>query len=220
MSQNLDLSFNLEPSQNLDLSLNLDQTLKKNKTKKKVSSLSVDDTNEINETNKIIQDITMEYLLNGSLNKVDHPFHPTSYRDKKFYRKRIIQLTKDLLSDEIDCVFYHDDIYRAFDKFIHTSIDYFKTIDRSDILQEDYKDLEENLNHLDDFLEPSDISIENANKGMMRQIYIKNSTLDGLVKRTILKKEEPILPKKKKINLKDPELKNKGIGKKNNLTNN
>ena len=55
---------------------------------------------------------------------------------------------------------------------------------------------------------------------MMRQIYIKNSTLDGLVKRTILKKEEPVLPKKKKINLKDPELKNKGIGKKNNLTNN
>lgn len=213
------MSQNIEPSQNIELSFNLEPTQKKNKIKKKDCSLSIDDTNEINETNKIIQDITMEYLLNGSLHKVDQ-FHPTSYKDKKFYRKRIIQLTKDLLSDEIDSVFYHDDIYRAFDKFIHTSIDYFKTIDRSDILQEDYKDLEENLNHFDDFLEPSNISIENANKGMMRQIYIKNSTLDGLVKRTVLKKEEPILPKKKKINLKDPELKNKGIGKKNNLTNN
>ena len=219
MSQNIEPSQNLDVSINLDTAKNLEPTPKKNKIKKKDCSPSIHDKNEINETNKIIQDITMEYLLNGSLNKVD-PFHPTSYKDKKFYRKRIIQLTKDLLSDEIDSVFYHDDIYRAFDKFIHTSIDYFKTIDRSDILQEDYKDLEENLSHLDDFLEPSDISIENANKGMMRQIYVKNSTLDGLVKRTILKKEEPILPKKKKINLKDPELKNKGIGKKNNLTNN
>jgi hypothetical protein len=53
----------------------------------------------------------------------------------------------------------------------------------------------------------------------MRSINIKTNTLDGLVKRTIIKKEEPILPKKKKINLKDPELKNKGVGKKDNLTN-
>jgi hypothetical protein len=59
-----------------------------------------------------------------------------------------------------------------------------------------------------------------ANKYMMRSIALSNATLDSLVKRKVIKKEDPILPKQKKINLKDPELKNKGVCKKNNLTNN
>ena len=50
----------------------------------------------------------------------------------------------------------------------------------------------------------------------MRSIKIKeNPTLDKFVKRTVTVSEtEPILPKQKDINLRDPILKNKGVNKK------
>ena len=136
-------------------------------------------------------------------------------------------MTKDLLSlEEENKESYSPDLYKSFYKFINISIDYFQTIDKTDIIQEDYKDLEDSITKFDDILgteeNDSSDSLLNANKQMMRQIHLKTATLDGLVKRTLIKKEEPILPKKKKINLKDPELKNKGVIKKNNnnLTNN
>ena len=184
-----------------------------------------------NKSNQIVQDITIEYLLSGSLNKMNQSISkPTPFKNKKFYRKRLIQLTKDLLNEDEreENPVYHPDIYRSFYKYINTSIDYFQTIDRNDIIQEDYKDLEQEFaleKEEDLFPEFNDDlehhgTLEQANQQMMRQINMKNYTLDGLVKRTVIKKEEPILPKKKKINLKDPELKNKGVGKKNNLTNN
>ena len=194
-----------------------------------------------NKSDQIVQDITIEYLLNGSFNKRNQSIlKPTPLKNKKFYRKRLIQLTKDLLTENenenengiLEKPIYHPDIYRSFYQYINTSIDYFQTIDRNDIIQEDYKDLygEEKLvleeeGETDLFPEFKDDleyngTLEQANKHMMRQINMRNYTLDGLVKRTVIKKEEPILPKKKKINLKDPELKNKGVGKKNNLTNN
>jgi hypothetical protein len=186
------------------------------------------DDDFINQSNKILQDITLEYMANSnSLNKIKLSSlnKSTSLKNKKFYRKRIVQLTKDLLTEEIENPdLYHPDIYRSFYKYINTCIDFFQTVDRTDIIQEDYKDLEDSVSQLDDLLEKEEMdannSMEKANKHIMRQINIKNATLDGLVKRTVIKKEEPILPKKKKINLKDPELKNKGVGKKNNLMNN
>jgi len=209
---------------------------RKERKEKKLEFEKIEETNKnleedndiINKSNQIVQDITIEYLLSGSLNKMNHSISkPTPFKNKKFYRKRLIQLTKDLLNEEEsqENPVYHPDIYRSFYKYINTSIDYFQTIDRNDIIQEDYKDLEEGEGEEDLFPEFNDDleyhgTMEQANKQMMRQINMKNYTLDGLVKRTVIKKEEPILPKKKKINLKDPELKNKGVGKKNNITNN
>ena len=214
-------------------------TKKKEKKERKLELEKIEETNILmkenekqfeeddikNKSNQIVQDITIEYLLSGSLNKMNQSISkPTPFKNKKFYRKRLIQLTKDLLNEDDENPVYHPDIYRSFYKYINTSIDYFQTIDRNDIIQEDYKDLElegkEDLfPEFNDNLEHH-VTMEQVNKQMMRQINMKNYTLDGLVKRTVIKKEEPILPKKKKINLKDPELKNKGVGKKNNLTNN
>jgi hypothetical protein len=179
----------------------------------------------------MVQEITLEFMANSnSLNKKNtFPVNqPISFKNKKFYRKRIIQLTKDLLSDEKENPeLYPPDIYHSFNKYIQLCIDSFQSIDRTDILQEDYKDLEHSISQNDgdkhiesDLDSDQNYSLNQANKNMMRQINIKNATLDGLVKRTVIKKEEPILPKKKKINLKDPELKNKGVVQKNNLTNN
>jgi hypothetical protein len=187
---------------------------------------------EANTLQEKVNEINLHYLLNDFKQTIQSK-KPVSSKNKKFYRKRVIQLTKDLFND--DCVVdgdhlleshkkYHPDIYKSFESYIATCIDYFQTIDRTDILQEDYKDLEDSLTQLDNLLEPDESgslehTTQDADKYIMRQINMKNATLDNLVKRTVIKKEEPILPKKKKINLKDPELKNKGISKKDNLTN-
>jgi hypothetical protein len=182
------------------------------------------------ETNQKVQEITLEYLCNYNSNSHLHTNVKkkiiTTDKNKKFYRKRIIQVTKDLLevsSIEEKKTCYPPDIERSFQKYIESCIDHFQTIDRTDLLQEDYKNLEESLASLDTIFDSSNIDLEksvfDANQQLIRSLHMKPNTLDGLVKRTVIKKEEPILPKKKKINLKDPELKNKGISKKDNLTN-
>jgi len=66
-------------------------------------------------------------------------------------------------------------------------------------------------------------STEEANQLMMRSIKISHppSLLDNFVKVKNTKPHvEQIIPKQKDINLKDPVLKNKGIRKKKNITNN
>jgi hypothetical protein len=214
---------------------NILELKEENKSDKEKNDNLEEEYNIKNKSDQIVEDITIEYLLSGSFNKRNQSISkPPPLKNKKFYRKRLIQLTKDLLTENeierTDQPVYHPDIYRSFYQYINTSIDYFQTIDRNDIIQEDYKDLygeregegegiTELFPEFKDDLEYNE-TLEKANKHMMRQINMKNYTLDGLVKRTVIKKEEPILPKKKKINLKDPELKNKGVGKKNNLTNN
>jgi len=63
---------------------------------------------------------------------------------------------------------------------------------------------------------------DEANMLMMRTIKITEpNALEKLVKRTTTKlQKKPIMPLQKDINLKDPNLKNKGICKKNNIDNN
>ena len=209
----------------------IEKSKKSDKSKKKKKKTVRFETKPISQnlSEKFVQDVTLEFMGNDHFNKATSSsnIYQTSIKNKKFYRKRIIQLTKDLLSlEEENKESYSPDLYKSFYKFINISIDYFQTIDKTDIIQEDYKDLEDSITKFDDILgteeNDSSDSLLNANKQMMRQIHLKTATLDGLVKRTLIKKEEPILPKKKKINLKDPELKNKGVIKKNNnnLTNN
>ena len=107
----------------------------------------------------------------------------------------------------------------AYDNFINASINYFKTIDSTDLLQEEYKTLDEqeaiNINDIPELGE--DIAVEEADKLMMRSIKITTQTLDKYVKRKSTKPEEKlILPKQKEVNLLDPELKVKGIQSNNN----
>ena len=106
------------------------------------------------------------------------------------------------------------DVKYAYDNFINSSINYFKTIDNNDLLQEEYKTLDEaaleNINAIPEL--GDDIAVEEADKLMMRSIKIKTPSLDKYVKRKSTKPEEKmILPKQKEVNLMDPELKVKGI---------
>ena len=117
------------------------------------------------------------------------------------------------------------DVRNTFDNYIKTCISYFKVIDTSDIIQEDYDNLFGPINNATSVNNVAGVdnmdNIDEINKLMMRSIKIMEpNALEKLVKRTIIKKEkEPIIPQQKDINLKDPILKNKGIRKKKNITN-
>ena len=137
--------------------------------------------------------------------------------DIKFYKKRIYNLFKEIISGNSPDDLLPDVKY-AYSNFLNASISYFKTVDNNDIIQSEYKDI--------DF--PPEICCNNndvsgnsvdADKLLMRSIKMDVPTLDKYVTRTrTKKKEEIILPKQKNINLNDPELKIKGL-KKNNITN-
>lgn len=196
----------------------------------------------------IVNQITLDCLINEKHKSLKKNVK-INKKDKKFYRKRILNLTRELLltkkdkdigqsnetnetketnetiddnkiNDFIDFTI-NPDLLNAFNNYVKACIQNFKTIDKNDIIQEDYKDI--NINLLNDL----DISetlqhdhniqdhyiIEN-NKLFMRSIKTKPS-LDSFVKYTCKRQEdEIILPKIREINLDEPTLRIKGIRKK------
>ena len=165
---------------------------------------------------RIITQITLDCLLNKEqyskyLNATMSKTMESSKRDRKFYKRRILQMTKDLLlSEEIDTP---SDMLFAFDQFARSCISYFKMIDKTDILQTDYPPLDEPLINAGE-LTPFKDSVES----LMRSVKINTITMDKFVKRiSTAPVKAPVIPQMRDINLKDPELRNKGIRKKKNV---
>ena len=173
---------------------------------------------------QLITEITLECLMNkqqyaNHINKSSVTIKDTIRKDKKFYKKRIFDLTRKLLNNEKPERMYPD-VGSAFDAYARVCVEYFKVIDKSDIIQEDYVGITcDSLNNI-----PLDASYntDEANMLIMRTIKITEpNALEKLVKRTTTKlQKKTIMPLQKDINLKDPNLKNKGISKKNNIDNN
>lgn len=170
-----------------------------------------------------IEEITLKYLLNkDQKNKLlySHESKKINKKEKKFYRRRILNLTREmLLNTQGDDML--NDVKESFNAYVRTCIGYFKVKDETDLLQEEHisntildEVVETNLD-IDDIVTP-----EEADKLMMRTIKINNLPLDKFVKIKYLKEEMPVnFPLQKNINLLEPSLKNKGIRKKNNLHN-
>jgi hypothetical protein len=177
------------------------------------------DKEKINESvyNNILNRLTIEYLTNiKQKTKIQQEKHKLASslnkKDKKFYRRRILNLTKEMLLNN-----YPDDLLQdvndSFDNFLKSCIGYFKLKDETEIIQEEYK-IDSLLDEIiqqkldeDDIVTP-----EEADKLMMRSITLHKKPLDNFVKIKYLKtKEDIILPIQKEINLKEPHLKKKGI---------
>jgi hypothetical protein len=164
-----------------------------------------------------VDQVTLDCLLNKSLfnNQVKNKkAQSVNKEERKFYKKRIYNLFKEMLINKAEPEDLLPDVKYTYDNFINASINYFKTIDNNDLLQEEYKTLDEaaleNINAIPEL--GNDIAVEEADKLMMRSIKIKPPSLDKYVKRKNTKPEEKlILPKQKEVNLMDPELKVKGI---------
>ena len=171
-----------------------------------------------------VNQVTLECLMNKDTYKkyvATKKKNVVNKKDQKFYRRRILSLTKELLypeesADKLNVP--HPNIVSLFQIYSKACIDHFKTLDKNDIIQEDYVSLTTETAEMsaDDIKTQSDIDQQ-----FMRSIQVREpNTLDKFVKRsTTAPKEEPILPKQKDINLRDPALKNKGIRKKKNITN-
>jgi hypothetical protein len=144
--------------------------------------------------------------------------------ERRFYRKRILDLTRDLLSKPS----FHEqnvlpDVKYAFQNYVKTCVEFFKSQDSNDIIQGEYNNyildasvgedaLYENINADDpDVLIKKKQAQEAADKLLMRSVKMEKP-LDKLVIRTCTKKpDEIIIPKQKDIDLTNPILKEKGI---------
>ena len=182
----------------------------------------------------VVNYITLETMSNNDSynkylkrNKLDHD--AVLKKEKKFYRKRIIALTKDILfnnanaSSEPTSVVLQPDtpkiddvIISAFNTFARLCISHFKFKDTMDTIQYEYKDMNlETSPNADDGDGDEDMSnsinINDANKLCMKQTDKKILTLDNYVIKTSAPKKEMILPKTKNVNLKDPKFKKKDI---------
>jgi len=172
-----------------------------------------------------INQVTLDCLLNKEMfNKHVKNQKAKSFNkeERKFYKKRIYNLFKELLITKEEPEDLLPDVKYAYDNFIHSCIHYFKTIDNNDLNQEEYKNLnnEPEISNIPELNDDNLKTEEQANKLLMRSIKITRPPLDKFVKRKTTKVEEQlIIPKQKEINLNDPKLKLKGINKKKNITN-
>jgi hypothetical protein len=172
-----------------------------------------------------IDQVTLDCLLNKEMFNThvkNKKAQAVNKEDKKFYKKRIYNLFKEMLINKAEPEDLFPDVKYAYDNFINASINYFKTIDSNDLLQEEYKNLDEqeaiNINSIPELGDDKTImTSEEADKLLMRSVKITTPSLDKYVKRKSTKpKEKLILPKQKEINLMDPELKLKGLQNNNN----
>ena len=88
----------------------------------------------------IVDQITLECLMNRDLYKklmTNKTVIAQKIKDKYFYKNRISHLTEELLANnQVDGLFV--DVSFAFENYVKTCIHYFKIIDESDIIQNDY----------------------------------------------------------------------------------
>jgi hypothetical protein len=132
-------------------------------------------------------------------------------KDKKFYKKRIYNLTKQLLTDNDTHKNIPTDVLYTFDNYINSCIHYFKSLDNNDILQKEYSSIDYDNIPIPNIQTDDHVQYEDADKLMMRSIKMPTNSLDHFVKKKVKKQNSYILPKQKNINLREPELKNKGI---------
>jgi hypothetical protein len=170
----------------------------------------MENTNIIRKLNKTNKD-TLTYLTNPSYyNNVSSDTVSLLNRkyknsDIKFYRKRIISITKDMLQGK----FENNNIKSIYYNYIDSIIEYFVTSDEVDILQEDYIDISINntINIIDN-------NLDNLDNLLIKELPIINNTLDNFVIRNNKVEETQFIPQKKIIDLKSISLKTKGIKKK------
>jgi hypothetical protein len=176
------------------------------------------------ESDAFLNQVSLDYLINRKQYK-NHLTNTINKKinkkDKKFYRRRIQSLTKELLTKEEEEIVMSPDVKYAFDNFIKTCIHYFKILDKNDIIQEDYNEFDCEIKENIEISESSQFLKEENEKLLMRSVKMTNHSLDNFIKIKMTKSpEELIIPQQKEINLKNPVLKNKGVIKKKNIINN
>jgi hypothetical protein len=186
--------------------------------------------NTVNDDHQEVSTVTLNCLMNqeqyGKYLEDKKPKNQKNKRkDRKFYKKRILEITRQLLSASITntATDINKDVEIMFDRYIDRCIESFKIIDKTDIIQSEHGSTiyEPTVNDIP--IDALSLTAQEADKELLMsntKIIHTNTTLDAFVKvKTNKPREKEIIPVQKDINLKDPALKNKGIRKKKNITN-
>ena len=179
-----------------------------------------------------VDDATLEYMVNVAqyekyLRKNNIDYNTVFKRDLKFYRKRIISITKDLFKDEMKDL--DVTLNGAFNMYMKACISHLKFEDQSDTIQKCYVCMgivageqiaqeqycicsNNNLDALNAF------ELNKANELCFKPKEVKKLTLDTyVIKKSSSQKKEPVVfPQQFKFNPKDPSFKYKGLKKQKN----
>ena len=153
--------------------------------------------------------IDLQYLTNpDQLTKLKQKkeFQQIPRDDLDFYKKRIFQLTKDMLRGEK----INTKVNKSFVNYAQICIDHFKFMDKMELIQNDYKDIKPSVNKKNTF------NMKTSNNVMLRKKkpYRPRITDNIKIKSTRIN-TPPIIPKNRNFNLKDPRFREKGVKKKN-----
>ena len=179
-----------------------------------------------------VDDATIEYMVNITqyekyLRKNNIDYNTGFKRDLKFYRKRIILITKDLFKNELKDVTLNG----AFNMYMKACISHLKFEDLSETIQKCYVCMgivageqttaqqqqqqcicNARLDALNAF------ELNKTNEICFKPKEVKKLTLDTyVIKKSSSQKKEPVIfPQQFKFNPKDPSFKYKGLKKQKN----
>ena len=157
--------------------------------------------------------IDLLYLTNQSFvdkynQKIGTSVHTvTLKKDILFYRKRILQTTKDLLRDNS----INSNVDSSFYQYVQELIKYYKFIHKKDIIQEEYKNLKEKPKKEVN----TNFKLSENNKIMSRETKKHIKTIKDYIPIVVRtkKKKKRTYPKKKEIDIKNPKFRIKGLEK-------
>ena len=166
-----------------------------------------------------VDDATIEFMVNVAqyekyLRRNNIDYDTGFKRDLRFYRKRIISITKDLFKDELKDVTLNG----AFNMYMKACISHLKFEDQSETIQKCYVCMgiatvaQQHCicsNALNTF------ELNKANELCFKPKEVKKLTLDTyVIKKSSSQKKEPVVfPQQFKFNPKDPSFKHKGLKK-------
>jgi len=138
--------------------------------------------------------------------------------DIKFYRKRIHDLSKQLLYGTAPDIFLKD-VDDSFFDYAKSCVKYFKLLDKNDLNQEEYLYMLKPDTPQQEPTTTPDAPVD-ANRHIFTFKPPVQNSLEKLVKKLTPEptpKAKLFIPLQKEFNLTDPALRNKGIRKKNNI---
>ena len=176
-----------------------------------------------------VDDMTLAYMVNASqyekyLKKNHIDYDSKFNKDIRFYRKRIISLTKDLFKNQFENDKNNKNVLvGAFNMYMRACISYLKFSDQSETIQKCYvclgttdtTDGDDNQNQkcvCKNIDENNLFELNKANELCFKPKEVKKITLDNYVIRKNVKKSEPVVyPQQLTFNPRDPVFKHKGL---------
>jgi len=147
------------------------------------------------------------YLVNpNKLNRIRQKKENTIILNEEiyFYRKRIFSLTKDYLKGKSR----HSDLDKIWEIYAKECIDYFKFIDKSEVIQSSYNDIK--VKKKDKIIDKEAV-IKSNELILNRKVSPAPRITDHIKLKTITARtnKKIVIPRERKLNLKSDHFKNK-----------